>query len=94
MNMFDAHSLSTLLPLVAAAALAVLAFGWRPVARVPVPVAIEPPPMSFVVGSMPLFTFFGELSRATGCALLLELVLRSSEPKRVTYLAITGMERF
>lgn len=42
-------------------------------ARVPVPVAIEPPPMSFVVGSMPLFTFFGELSRATGCALLLDM---------------------
>lgn len=41
--------------------------------RVPVPVAIEPPPMSFVVGGMPLFTFFGELSRATGCALLLDM---------------------
>ena len=42
MNMFDAHSLSTLLPLVAAAALAVLALGWRPVARVPVPVKRRP----------------------------------------------------
>lgn len=42
-------------------------------ARMTVPVAIEPPPMSFVVGQMPLFTFFGELSRATGCALLLDM---------------------
>lgn len=42
MNMFDAHSLSTLLPLVAAAAFAVLALGWRPVARVPVPVKRRP----------------------------------------------------
>lgn len=42
-------------------------------AQVPVPVAIEPPPMSFVVGHMPLFTFFGELARATGCALLLDM---------------------
>lgn len=42
-------------------------------ARMPVPVAIEPPPMSFAVGNMPLFSFFGELSNATGCALLLDM---------------------
>lgn len=42
-------------------------------AAVPVPVAVEPPPMSFVVGSMPLFEFFGRLARETGCALLLDM---------------------
>jgi len=42
-------------------------------AAVNVPVAVEPPPMAFAVGSMPLFTFFGRLSRATGCALLLDM---------------------
>jgi uncharacterized protein (UPF0276 family) len=41
-------------------------------AAVPVPVAVEPPPMAFAVGSMPLFTFFGRLARETGCALLLD----------------------
>lgn len=40
---------------------------------IPVPVAIEPPPVSFVAGSMPVFTFFGELSRATECAILLDM---------------------
>jgi len=38
-----------------------------------VPVAIEPPPVTFVAGTIPLFTFFGELSRATDCALLLDM---------------------
>ena len=33
---------------------------------IPVPVAIEPPPMTFVVGAMPLFTFFGRLAEAAG----------------------------
>ena len=42
-------------------------------AAVPVPVAVEPPPMAFVVGNMPLFTFFGRLARETGCALLLDM---------------------
>lgn len=42
-------------------------------AAVPVPVAVEPAPMSFVVGRMPLFTFFGRLARETGCALLLDM---------------------
>lgn len=42
-------------------------------AAVPVPVAVEPPPMAFVVGGMPLFTFFGRLARETGCALLLDM---------------------
>jgi len=42
-------------------------------AAVPVPVAIEPPPVTFVVGTMPLFTFFGELARATECAILLDM---------------------
>ena len=42
-------------------------------AAVPVPVAIEPPPLSFVAGKMPLFRFFGELAKRTGCALLLDM---------------------
>lgn len=42
-------------------------------AAVPAPVAVEPPPMAFVVGAMPLFTFFGRLARETGCALLLDM---------------------
>ncbi|MDP2228469.1 MAG: DUF692 family protein [Moraxellaceae bacterium] len=40
---------------------------------VPVVVAIEPAPMSFVIGTMPLFTFFGRLAQETGCALLLDM---------------------
>jgi uncharacterized protein (UPF0276 family) len=40
---------------------------------VPVPVAIEPPPMTFAVGSMPLFRFFGELARRADCAILLDM---------------------
>lgn len=42
-------------------------------AIVPVTVAIEPPPLSFVAGTMPLFSFFGELARATNCAILLDM---------------------
>lgn len=42
-------------------------------AAVPVPVAVEPPPMAFVAGRMPLFEFFGRLARETGCALLLDM---------------------
>jgi uncharacterized protein len=42
-------------------------------AVVPVPVAIEPTPVSFVAGSMPVFTFFGELARQTDCAILLDM---------------------
>lgn len=40
---------------------------------VPVPVAIEPPPMTFAVGTMPLFSFFGQLASQTGCAILLDM---------------------
>jgi uncharacterized protein (UPF0276 family) len=40
---------------------------------VPVPVAIEPPPMCFTLGRMPLLTFFGELAERTDCALLLDI---------------------
>jgi uncharacterized protein len=36
-------------------------------------VAIEPPPLSFVAGTMPLFSFFGELAQETDCALLLDM---------------------
>jgi uncharacterized protein (UPF0276 family) len=39
----------------------------------PVPVAIEPPPMSFTVGRMPLLAFFGELAERADCALLLDV---------------------
>jgi uncharacterized protein (UPF0276 family) len=42
-------------------------------AAVPAPVAIEPPPLTFIAGTMPLFEFFGELSRQTDCALLLDM---------------------
>lgn len=42
-------------------------------ALVPVPVAIEPPPMTFAVGTMPLFTFFGTLAREADCAILLDM---------------------
>lgn len=40
---------------------------------VPTPVAIEPPPMTFVVGRMPLFSFFGRLAREADCAILLDM---------------------
>lgn len=39
----------------------------------PVTVVVEPPPVTFVVGNMPLLQFFGELSRATDCAILLDM---------------------
>lgn len=42
-------------------------------AAVPVPVAIEPPPVTFAVGSMPLFRFFGTLAREADCAILLDM---------------------
>lgn len=38
-----------------------------------VTVAIEPPPVSFVVGKMPVLDFFGQLANATDCALLLDM---------------------
>ncbi len=41
--------------------------------QVPVTVAIEPPPVSFVVGTIPVFAFFGEIAEATDCALLLDM---------------------
>lgn len=42
-------------------------------AKVAVPVAIEPPPVTFITGSMPLFSFFGSLSNQTDCAILLDM---------------------
>ncbi len=42
-------------------------------AAIPAPVAIEPPPMGFVVGDMPLFRFFGRLAEAADCLLLLDM---------------------
>ncbi len=42
-------------------------------AAMTVPVAIEPPPVTFVAGTIPLFKFFGELSKATDCAILLDM---------------------
>lgn len=41
--------------------------------QVPVVVAIEPPPMTFAVGRMPLFSFFGALARQADCAILLDM---------------------
>ena len=40
---------------------------------VPVPVAIEPPPMCFTLGRMPLLSFFGELSQRADSALLFDI---------------------
>ena len=40
---------------------------------VPVTVAIEPPPVSFVIGTIPVFSFFGEIADQTDCALLLDM---------------------
>lgn len=40
---------------------------------IPVPVAIEPPPLTFIVGDMPLFEFFGELAKSCDCAILLDM---------------------
>lgn len=37
-----------------------------------VPVAIEPPPFTFVAGTMPLGVWLGEVARAADCALLLD----------------------
>ena len=42
-------------------------------AAVPVPVAVEPPPVSFVAGRMDVFAFFGELAERADCALLLDM---------------------
>ncbi len=42
-------------------------------AIIPTTVAIEPAPMSFVVGTLPLFSFFGELAQQTDCAILLDM---------------------
>jgi uncharacterized protein (UPF0276 family) len=42
-------------------------------AAVPVPVAIEPPPVTFQVGRMPVFEFFGRLATAADSALLLDV---------------------
>lgn len=40
---------------------------------VPVTVAVEPPPMCFIAGTMPLFTFFKHLAEETDCAILLDM---------------------
>jgi uncharacterized protein (UPF0276 family) len=37
------------------------------------PVAIEPPPVTFVVGEMNVFEFFGQLAEKADCALLLDM---------------------
>lgn len=42
-------------------------------AKVAVPVAIEPPPVTFITGTMPLFSFFGSLANQTDCAILLDM---------------------
>ncbi len=42
-------------------------------AKVPVTVAIEPPPVAFIAGSMPLFSFFGSLAKQTDTAILLDM---------------------
>ncbi len=39
----------------------------------PVTVAVEPAPVVFVAGTMPLFSFFGSLSEQTDCAILLDM---------------------
>ncbi len=42
-------------------------------AKVSVPVAIEPPPMCFIVGKLDLFEFFGRIADAADCAILLDM---------------------
>ena len=42
-------------------------------AVMPIPVAIEPPLVAFVAGTILLFKFFGDLARATDCAILLDM---------------------
>jgi uncharacterized protein len=42
-------------------------------AKVSVPVAVEPPPVTFITGTMPLFSFFGSLAKQTDCAILLDM---------------------
>ncbi len=42
-------------------------------AKVSVPVAVEPPPVTFITGSMHLFSFFGSLAKQTDCAILLDM---------------------
>lgn len=42
-------------------------------AKVSVPVAVEPPPVTFITGSLPLFSFFGSLAKQTDCAILLDM---------------------
>jgi uncharacterized protein (UPF0276 family) len=42
-------------------------------AIIPVVVAIEPPPVTFVVGAMPVFSFFGRLAKKADCAILLDM---------------------
>jgi uncharacterized protein len=42
-------------------------------AKVSVPVAVEPPPVTFITGTMPLFSFFGSLVKQTDCALLFDM---------------------
>ncbi len=41
--------------------------------KVTVPVAVEPPPVTFITGRMPLFSFFGSLAEQTDCAILLDM---------------------
>jgi uncharacterized protein len=42
-------------------------------AIIPTTVAIEPPPVSFVAGTMPLFSYFGQIAEAADCAILLDM---------------------
>ena len=42
-------------------------------AKVSVPVAVEPPPVTFISGTMPLFSFFGSLAEQADCAILLDM---------------------
>lgn len=61
-------------PILNEASLAIAIERVREVQRtVPALIAIEPPPMAFVIGSMPLLTFFGRLAEATDCAVLLDV---------------------
>jgi len=75
----DAHGYSSQLgyfvpPILNEASLAIAIERVREVMRaIPAVIAIEPPPMAFVVGSLPLFTFFGRLAEAADCALLLDV---------------------
>lgn len=56
--------------------------------KISTPILIEPPPVTFVVGSMPVFEFFGQLAQQANCGLLLDM------GHLVSYQMATGISVF